>query len=335
MTEARRALVIGASGQDGSYMCELLAAKGYRVVGVVRRAPTEALPNLAAVRNEIELVQADLADTQAVEQLIAELAPAEIYNFASVSFGPDAWSDPVRTASLGTLAVAGLVDAVHRVAPEARIFQASSAWVFGRPDRAPQNEHTPYAPVEPYGAAKAYSTRLLGCYRDRHGLFACSGILYNHESPRRPERFVTRKITRAAAAIKLGLRDDLALGDIDALRDWGYARDYVRAAWLMLQLDVANDHVIATGELHSVRELVQAAFSALDLDWERHVRVDATLRRPAGSVANLVGDPTAARERLGWEPSVTFEELVKLMVEADLEDLLRADGSEPMPLDGR
>lgn len=324
---ARRALVIGAAGQDGSYMCELLVAKGYDVTGLVRRESSETFPNLAAVRDGIELVQADLADTLTVERVIAERSPAEIYNFASVSFGPDAWSDPVRTASLGTVAVAGLVDAVHRVAPESRLFQASSAWIFGQPDRAPQNESTPSAPVEPYGVAKAYSTALLGCYRERHGLFACSGILYNHESPRRPERFVTRKVTRAAAAVKLGLCDDLALGDVGALRDWGYALDYVRAAWLMLQAETPDDYVIATGELHSVRELVEAAFSALGLDWERHVRADPKLERPAGGVANLVGDATAARTRLGWERSVTFQELVALMVEADLVDL--STGSRP------
>jgi GDPmannose 4,6-dehydratase len=318
----RRALVLGASGQDGSYMCELLVAEGYEVTGVVRRTVTDGIPNLAAVRDEIELVQADLADTPALERLIATTRPAEIYNFASVSFGPDAWSDPVRTATLGTVAVAGLVEAVHRVAPETRLFQASSSWVFGRPTAAPQNESTPQIPVEPYGVAKAYSTRLIGAYREHHSFFGCSGILFNHESPRRAEHFVTRKITRAAASIKLGLRDELALGDIGALRDWGYAKDTVRAAWLMLQAEAADDYVIAMGELHSVRELTEIAFSALDLDWERYVRFQPAFERPPG-VSNLVGDASAARERLGWAPSVTFAELVLLMVEADLADLAR------------
>jgi GDPmannose 4,6-dehydratase len=318
VTPARSALVIGASGQDGSYMTELLVEQGYHVVGVVRRDPAGEIPNLEAVRDRIELVQADLLDTDALERAIATYEPAELYNFAAVSFGPDAWTDPVRTTELGSLAVARLLEAVRRATPSPRFFQASSAWVFGQPSASPQTERTPYAPVEPYGAAKAFGDFLIRGYRVRHDLFACSGIYYNHESPRRPDRFVTRKITKAAASIRSGLATQLALGDLDARRDWGYAVDYVRAAWLMLQAGEPSDYVIATGETHAVRELVDLAFAAAGLDWESHVRVSPSLARPKGQVANLVGDSSAARAALGWETTVSFEELVRLMVEADL-----------------
>lgn len=308
-------------------MCELLVEKGYEVVGLVRRDPASSMPNLEPIRDGIRLVEVDIADAERVRATIADLVPDEVYNFASVSFGPDAWSDPVETARLGTVAFAALLQAVREHAPAARLFQASSAWVFGQPVRSPQDEQTPYAPVEPYGAAKAFGDFLIRAYRARDGFFACSGIFYNHESPRRPERFVTRKITRAAAAISLGLGDDLLLGDIDALRDWGFARDFVAAAWSMLQDAEAHDYVIATGEAHSVREFVEVAFGALDLDWQRHVRVDPELRRAKGAVTNLVGDSTAAHKRLGWSPTVSFEELVRLMVEADVEALVRAEGT--------
>jgi GDPmannose 4,6-dehydratase len=321
VTTARRALVLGASGQDGSYMCELLVERGYDVVGLVRRDLSEELPNLAAVRDRIRLVRASIADVRRVRAVVHDVAPGEIYNFASVSFGPDAWSRPVETARLGTVAFAGLIQAVRDHVPSARLFQASSAWVFGAPDAAPQTERTPYAPVEPYGAAKAFADHLVRAYRDRDGLFACSGILYNHESPRRPERFVTRKVARAAASISLGRAQELELGDLDALRDWGYARDFVEAAWSMLQADTPADHVVATGETHSVRELAEVAFAAVGLDWREHVRVDDGLRRDTGAVANLVGDASALRGRLGWRPTVGFEELVRLMVEADVADL--------------
>jgi GDPmannose 4,6-dehydratase len=318
-----RALVLGAAGQDGSYLSELLVARGYEVTGVVRSDPTGPIPNLDAVRDELRLVQADLADPGPLAGLVEDVAPAEIYNFASVSFGPDAWRDPIGTAQLGAVAVCGLLEAIRASAGGARLFQASSAWVFGRPERSPQTESTPYAPVEPYGAAKAFADFLVGAYRGHHGVFACSGILYNHESPRRSERFVTRKITRTAAAIKLGLARELVLGDVDVARDWGYARDVVQAAWLMLQAERPEDYVIATGESHTVRELLELAFGMLDLDWEDYVRLDPALGRGAGEPVGLVGDATAARERLGWAPSVTFPELVELMVESDLAELSR------------
>jgi len=324
MKGGRSALVVGAAGQDGSYMCELLVAKGYDVVGLVRRDPAAELPNLASVRERITLVQADIADVERVAATVADQRPDEVYNFASVSFGPDAWSHPLETARVGAVAFAGLIQAVREHAPTARLFQSSSAWVFGAPAAAPQSEATPYAPVEPYGAVKAYADHLIRSYRGRDDLFACSGIFFNHESPRRSERFATRKITRAAAAISLGRETELVLGDLDAQRDWGYAPDFVRAAWSMLQADVPRDYVIATGELHSVRELVEIAFAALGLDWERHVRIDPALRRGAGAVANLVGDASAARRDLGWDPTVTFDGLVRLMVAADVEALSEA-----------
>ena len=326
-TSARRALVIGAAGQDGSYLCELLITKGYEVSGIVRRDAPEAIPNLAAVRDEIRLVQADLGDFPRVEKEIREFAPSEIYNLAAVSFGPDAWRDPVGTARVGTLAVCRLLEAIRASAVMPRFFQASSAWVFGQAEHAPQTERTPYRPVEPYGAAKAYADFMIRAYRERYRVFACSGIFYNHESPRRSERFVTRKITRTAAAIKLGLQRELVLGDIDAVRDWGYAKDFVKAAWLMLQAERPDDYVVATGEAHTVREIAELAFAALDLDWRSHVRVDSALMRGSYPEADLIGDATAAVERLGWKPSVTFEELITLMVEADIKDLSSADGT--------
>jgi GDPmannose 4,6-dehydratase len=328
MTSSRCALVIGAAGQDGSYLTELLLEQGYRVLGIVR-ADADGMPNLARVRDRIDLVAADLEDTDAILRAVATHAPAEIYNLASVSFGPDAWDDPVRTVELGGLAVARLLEGLRsaRVAP--RFFQASSSWVFGRPSESPQNERTPFAPVEPYGAAKALGDFLVRGYRERHDLFACSGLFYNHESPRRPERFVTRKITTAAASISLGLSDRLVLGDVESRRDWGFAVDYVRAAWLMLQADEPADFVVATGETHTVREFAEVAFSAVGVDLERHLVLDSSLSRTKGQVADLVGDASAARAALGWSPTVTFDELVRLMVDADLATLSGSEAARP------
>lgn len=313
---ARRALVIGCAGQDGSYLAELLTGKGYDVLGVTR--PSSDLSNLAAVRDRISVVRTDLVDTPQLAELLETFGPDEIYNFASVSFGPDAWSDPARTAELSTVALARLLDEVRVRTPEARFFQASSSWVFGRPAQSPQDEDTPFRPLEPYGAAKAFGNHLLHGFRERYGLHASSGIFFNHESPRRPQRFVTRKITSAAAMISLGLADEITLGDLDARRDWGFAGDYVQAAWLSLQQDTGQDFVIATGQLHSVRELVQRAFERVGLDWTAHVRQDDSLVRGGGAVADLVGDATKAREVLGWVPSMSFEGLVDMMVDGDL-----------------
>ena len=317
----RRALVIGAAGQDGSYLCELLVEKGYDVTGVVRGPARKPIANLDGLLDTIRLVQGDLVDFDAIEAEIRAFVPDEIYNVASESFGPDAWVDPIRTACVGGVAVCRLLELIRATGSPIRFFQASSAWVYGRPAQSPQTEQTPYAPVEPYGAAKAYADYILRAYREQHGLFACSGILYNHESPRRSERFVSRKITKTAAAIKLGLEHALVLGDLDVARDWGYAKDFVEAAWLMLQAEQASDYVVATGELHTVREFAEAAFSALDLNWRDYVRIDEELKRGSGQMENLVGDSTRARQRLGWTPSRSFREIVQLMVAADLEEL--------------
>ncbi len=321
MSAAPCALVLGASGQDGSYLTELLLDKGYRVVCIVRRDPASEIPNLEHVRDRIDLVRADLPDVDPIERALAEYEATEVYNFAAASFGPDAWSDPARTVELGGLTVVRLLEAIRRARPSARFFQASSAWTFGCPAESPQTELTPYAPVEPYGAAKAVGDFLVRGHRAKYGLYACSAIYYNHESPRRPERFVTRKVTRAAASISLGLSDQIELGDLDARRDWGYAKDFVNAAWLMLQADEPGDYVIATGKAHTVRELVATAFTAAGLDYGRHVTVDDALVRTGSQVADLIGDATAARDRLGWAPTVGFGELVRLMVDADLADL--------------
>jgi GDPmannose 4,6-dehydratase len=310
--------VIGAAGQDGSYLSELLLGRGYDVVGVVRSKPEQYVENLETVRDRMTLIRADLLDTATLAEAMREYQPREIYNFAGVTFGPDAWSDPARTAELGTVALARLLEAVRSQVPAARFFQASSAWVFGRPEDAPQNERTRYQPLEPYGAAKAYGDFLVRGMRTRYGLFACSGILYNHESPRRAERFVTRKITSAAARIRAGSQHHLVLGDIEAQRDWSHARDVVEGIWLMMQQEEPADFVLASGILHSVREFVEAAFARVGLDWQDHVRYDDSLQRSNADVVNLVGDATAARTVLGWRPRVGFDELVASMVDADM-----------------
>jgi GDPmannose 4,6-dehydratase len=328
MTTSRTALVIGAAGQDGSYLTELLLGRGYHVVGVVRGGPAGELTNLEHVLGRIDLVTADLADTDTIVDTVAMYEPGELYNFASVSFGPDAWDDPIRTIELGGLAIARLLEGLRAMRAAPRFFQASSSWVFGRPTQSPQNERTPYAPVEPYGAAKALGDFLIRGYRERHDLFACSGLFYNHESPRRPERFVTRKITTAVASIALGLSDRLVLGDVEARRDWGFAPDYALAAWLMLQADAPADFVVATGRAHSVRQFAEVAFRAAGLELERHLVLDPSLSRAGGQVADLVGDASAARDALGWSPTVSFDELVRLMLDSDLAALRRKAGLE-------
>jgi len=318
VTTSRRALLIGAAGQDGSYLADLLLEEGYEVVGVVRGDPARRLANLEHIRRRITLVQGDLARPETIVEAVTTFEPSELYNFAGVSFGPDAWDDPARTIELGGVALARLLEGIRTVPRPPRVFQASSSWVFGRPREAPQTESTPYAPVEPYGAAKALGDFVLRSYRERHGLFACSAILYNHESPRRPDWFASRKITQGAASIALGLSDRIVLGDLDAERDWGYAPDFVRAAWLMLQADEPSDYVIASGELHSVREFARLAFAAAGLEFEHYLSIDPDLLRSKGQVGNLVGDATAARNALGWSPTVAFDELVRTMVDADV-----------------
>jgi GDPmannose 4,6-dehydratase len=318
---SQRALVIGIAGQDGSFLAELLLAEGYEVFGVVRQPVSTQFANLVEIRDELELSQADVLDELSLVDVLTASRPDEVYNLAAPSFVPMSWKQPVLTAEFAAVGCTALLEAIRRVDPGIRFYQASSSEIFGEPREVPQHEETPLAPVTPYGVAKAYAHFITRSYRRRYGLHASSGILYNHESPRRPLDFVTRKVSHAAAAISLGLERDVSLGDLDARRDWGYAGDYVRAMWLMLQQPEPDDYVIASGESHSVRELVDRAFSRAGLDWEEHVRIDDSLVRGKAELHDLVGDPSRARERLGWSPTVDFDELVNLLVDSDLERL--------------
>jgi GDPmannose 4,6-dehydratase len=316
----RRALIVGAGGQDGSYLSELLLGKGYAVVGIVRD-PGAAHLALADVRGRMDLVEVDLLDQDALAAMLRTHRPTEVYNLASPSFVPRSWEHPVETAEFAAVGVTSLLEAVRAVDPAIRVYQASSSEIFGEPLEVPQTEATPLSPVTPYGVAKAYGHFIIGSYRRRYGMHASGGILYNHESPRRPLQFLPRKVAHGAAAISLGLQDELVLGDLDARRDWGYAGDYVRAMWLMLQQAEAGDYVVASGEDHSVRELVECAFAHVGLDWHDHVRVDPALQRGAAELHRLVGDPARAQERLGWRREIDFEQLVLLLVDTDLERL--------------
>jgi GDPmannose 4,6-dehydratase len=318
---SRRALITGIGGQDGSYLAELLLAEGYEVFGVVRRQAAAYAPALAGVLDRIRLVEADLLDQRSLARALAESAPAEVYNLAAPSFVPRSWDEPVLTAEFAAVGVTSLLEAVREVDASIRVYQASSSEIFGEPRESPQSEDTPLNPLTPYGVAKAYGHFIAASYRRRYGMFTCCGILYNHESPRRPVDFLPRKVARAAAAISLGLEQELVLGDVDSRRDWGYAKDYVRAMWLMLQQDEPADYVVATGESHSVQELVDLAFSRVGLDWRDHVRSDPALRRGAAELHDLVGEASRARDVLGWEPSVGFEELVWLLVDAEVRAL--------------
>jgi len=318
---AKRALIIGIAGQDGSLLSEHLLSEGYEVVGVVRQPTSTQFENLEAIRGRIELMQADVLDELSLVDVLSASEPREVYNLASPSFVPMSWKQPVLTAEFAAVGVTALLEAIRRVDDSVRFYQASSSEIFGESREVPQTEETPLAPVTPYGVAKAYGHFITRSYRRRYGLFASSGILYNHESPRRPLDFVTRKVSHAVAAISLGLKSELLLGNLDARRDWGYAGDYVRAMWLVLQQEEADDFVIASGETHSVRELAAAAFSHVGLDWEDYVRVDDTLIRGNAELYDIVGDASKARERLGWSPRVDFEGLVELLVDADIERL--------------
>ncbi len=321
---ATRALITGIAGQDGSLLAELLLGKGYEVAGVVRPGATGPFPNLAAVQGRVELLEIDLLDEKQLGVALAAFAPDEIYNLAAPSFVPRSWDEPVATAEFAAVGATALLEAVRRHRPEARAYQASSSEIFGEPRETPQSETTPLSPLTPYGVAKAYAHFIVRSYRVRYGLHASSGILYNHESPRRPLDFLPRKVAAGAAAIKLGLQDELVLGDLDARRDWSYAGDSVQAMWLMLQQDEPDDYVIASGVLHSVRDLVAAAFGHVGLDWEGHVRVDPAFLRGKAELHNLVGDASKARRQLGWRPEVGFEQLVQLLVDADLARLRSA-----------
>jgi GDPmannose 4,6-dehydratase len=320
--DSKRALITGVTGQDGSYLAELLLEKGYEVHGMVRRASTETFQRLQHIRDAITLHTGDLLDQRSLGDVMREVQPAEIYNLAAMSFVAASWNQPVLTADFTGVGVTRMLEAMREVAPDARLYQASSSEMFGKVLEVPQTEKTPFYPRSPYGVAKVYGHFITVNYRESYDLFACSGILFNHESPRRGLEFVTRKVTHGAAAIKLGLAEDLALGNMDAQRDWGYAKDYVEAMWLMLQQDEPDDYVIATGEAHSVQELVDIAFGHLDLDPSEYVRIDERFMRPA-EVDHLIGDYSKAKEQLGWEPRTSFEELVKLMVDSDVE-LLRS-----------
>ena len=314
----RTALVTGITGQDGSYLAEFLLSQGYRVVGMVRRTSTVNFERIKHIQNEVELVQGDLLDQTSLVDIIREYKPIEVYNLAAQSFVPTSWKQPVLTGEFTALGVTRMLEAVRMVDPAIRFYQASSSEMFGRVQQVPQNENTPFYPRSPYGVAKVYGHWITVNYRESYNLFACSGILFNHESPRRGLEFVTHKVTYAAAKIKLGLAKEVRLGNIDAKRDWGYAPDYVRAMWLMLQQSQPEDYVIATGEAHSVRELCEVAFGRVGLEWQKYVVVDTTLIRPA-EVDHLIGDASKAGRVLGWEPSMTFQQLIECMVDADLE----------------
>jgi GDPmannose 4,6-dehydratase len=313
----KSAIITGITGQDGSYLAELLLEKGYQVWGMVRRASTEHFDRIAEIRDRVHLYQADLLDQPSMMRLLEAAKPDEVYNLAAQSFVPTSWEQPVLTAEFDAVGVTRLLEAIRLVNTKVRFYQASSSEMFGKVREVPQRETTSLYPRSPYGVAKAYGHYLTVNYRESYGIFACSGILFNHESPRRGLEFVTRKVSDGVARIKLGLAKDLALGNLDARRDWGFAGDYVRAMWLMLQQPEPDDYVIATGENHSVRDLVEAAFSHVGLDAGAYVREDPALLRPA-EVEHLIGDATKARDRLGWEPNVSFTELVAMMVDADI-----------------
>jgi GDPmannose 4,6-dehydratase len=326
MTPAKRALVTGVTGQDGSYLAELLLEKGYQVYGMVRRSSTENFERIGHLTDQITLVQADLLDQSSLVEALEQAQPSEVYNLGAQSFVPTSWRQPVLTAEFTAVGVTRILEAIRRVDPSIRFYQASSSEMFGKVREVPQNEQTPFYPRSPYGVAKVYGHFITVNYRESYGLYAVSGILFNHESPRRGLEFVTRKISDGVARIKLGLANELRLGNLDSKRDWGFAGDYVEAMWLMLQGDEAEDYVIATGEEHSVRECVEIAFEHVGVEFDRHVLVDRAFLRPA-EVDQLVGDASKARERLGWEPKVSFRELVEMMVDADLERL--SGESEP------
>ena len=315
-----RALITGITGQDGSYLAELLLKKGYEVIGMVRRASTESFERIEHIKDKITLAQADLLDQLSIINIIEEHRPNEVYNLAAQSFVPTSWVQPVLTGEFDAIGVTKMLEAIRLAGRKIRFYQASSSEMFGKVRETPQTESTPFHPRSPYGVAKVYGHWITVNYRESFGIYACSGILFNHESPRRGLEFVTRKITDGVVRIKLGLTDKLALGNLDARRDWGFAGDYVQAMWLMLQQKEAEDFVIATGQTHSVEDFVRLAFAYVDLDHKDHVIIDKRFVRPA-EVDFLQGDASLAKERLGWEPSVSFEELVQMMVNADLKRL--------------
>jgi GDPmannose 4,6-dehydratase len=319
----KTALITGITGQDGSYLAEFLLEKGYRVAGLVRRSSTLNFERIAHIQDRLELISGDLTDQNSLFAALQACSPDEVYNLAAQSFVQTSWPQPILTGDVTALGVTRLLDCVRVFDPKIRFYQASSSEMFGKVQAVPQNEDTPFYPRSPYGVAKVYGHWITVNYRESYNLFAVSGILFNHESPRRGLEFVTRKVTDAVARIKLGLATELRLGNLDAKRDWGFAGDYVRAMWLMLQKETPSDYVIATGETHSVEELVSVAFSYLDLNWRDYVVQDPRFMRPA-EVDLLIGDCTKAKTELGWTPAMSFEELIRTMVDADLDRLQRA-----------
>lgn len=317
MSNRKTALITGITGQDGSYLAELLLEKGYDVYGMVRRSSVEKYDRIEHIKDKIELIQGDLLDELSLMTVLKKVKPTELYNLAAMSFVPTSWEQPVLTAEFTGVGVVKVLEAIRNVDPSIRFYQASSSEMFGKVREVPQSELTPFYPRSPYGVAKVYGHYITVNYRESYNLFACSGILFNHESPRRGYEFVTRKVTNAVAKIKHGLQDKLFMGNLDSKRDWGFSGDYVEAMWLMLQQPKPDDYVIATGETHTVRELVEVAFSHVGLNWEDYVQIDPKFIRPA-EVDLLIGDPSKAKKVLGWKPKVNFEGLVKMMVDSDM-----------------
>ena len=316
----KRALVTGITGQDGSYLADFLLERGYEVIGMIRRSSTVNFERIEHIQDRLTLVSGDLIDQVSLINIIDEYRPDEVYNLAAQSFVPTSWGQPVLTGDVTALGVTRLLDAIRLVDPDIRFYQASSSEMFGKVREIPQSELTPFYPRSPYGVAKVYGHWITVNYRESYNLFACSGICFNHESPRRGHEFVTRKIARAAALIKFGLQEKLELGNMQAQRDWGYAPDYVRGMWLMLQQDQPDDYVLATGSTHTVQRFVELAFAAVDLDWQDYVATDPRFIRPA-DVDLLVGDSTKAKENMGWKAMTSLEELVQIMVQAELATL--------------
>ena len=316
----KTALITGITGQDGSYLAEFLLEQGYRVVGMTRRSSTDVHERIEHIVDRVEIVSGDLLDQSSITSIVAAARPDEIYNLAAQSFVPTSWTQPVLTGEFTALGVTRVLEAIRGVDPKIRFYQASSSEMFGKVREVPQNENTPFYPRSPYGVAKVYGHYITVNYRESYDIFAVSGICYNHEGPRRGREFVTRKISDGVARIKLGIAKELRLGNLDAKRDWGFAGDYVRAMWMMLQQTKPEDYVIATGKSHSVKDFVKLAFACVDLDWEKYVVVDPRFYRPA-EVDSLLGDPTKAKRILGWKPEVSFEQLAEMMVRADVERL--------------
>lgn len=311
------AFITGITGQDGSYLAEFLLTKGYKVYGMVRRASVDKYERIAGIMDKIELIQGDLLDQYSLISALKKSNPSEVYNLAAQSFVPTSWEQPVLTSEFTAIGVTRMLESIRLVDPKMRFYQASSSEMYGKVREVPQGEDTPFYPRSPYGVAKVYGHYITVNYRESYNLYAVSGILFNHESPRRGLEFVTRKVTDAVAKIKLGLQKELRLGNLDARRDWGFAGDYVEAMWLMLQQDTPDDYVIATGETRTVKELVQIAFGRVGLDWEKYVKIDPAFIRPA-EVDLLIGDPAKANKKLGWKPKVSFEEMIGMMVDSDL-----------------